>query len=55
MPDRAWDTNVWVANPARIKAALGWTPRFTFADGFAAFADWLRAAVEHHERYEVGL
>jgi nucleoside-diphosphate-sugar epimerase len=55
MPDRAWDTTVWVANPARIKAALGWEPRWTFERGFAAFADWLRAAVEHHERYEVQL
>jgi dolichol-phosphate mannosyltransferase len=53
MPDRAWDTSVWVANPARIRAALGWQPRSTFADGFAAMVAWLRGAHAHHERYGV--
>jgi nucleoside-diphosphate-sugar epimerase len=52
MPDRAWDTNVWVANPARLMG-LGWTPRHPFAEGFAAFAAWLRDAGAHHERYGV--
>ncbi|MDZ4763650.1 MAG: NAD-dependent epimerase/dehydratase family protein [Chloroflexota bacterium] len=53
MPDRAWDTSVWVANPARITAALGWQPRYAFADGFAAFAAWLRDVGAQHEKYGV--
>lgn len=42
MPDRAWDTGVWVANNAAIRAALGWQPRFSFAEGFARTVKWLR-------------
>lgn len=40
MPDRTWDTSVWVANRDRITEALGWQPRYRFADGFRAMVDW---------------
>src|SRR5262249_5349259 len=30
MPDRAWDTNVWVADPSKIRRELGWNPKDTF-------------------------
>lgn len=42
MPDRAWDTGVWVANSTAIRASLGWQPRVGFAEGFARTAAWLR-------------
>jgi nucleoside-diphosphate-sugar epimerase len=44
MPDRAWDTNVWVAHPARAERELGWRPRIDLRDGLAETADWLRTA-----------
>ncbi|NDJ59844.1 MAG: SDR family NAD(P)-dependent oxidoreductase [Chloroflexi bacterium] len=50
MANRSWDTSVWVANNAHIKATLGWQPRYTFADGFRAMVDWLRA---HRDLYRV--
>ena len=42
MPARTWDTAVWVADPRRIQAALGWRPQADFAGGFARFVEWFR-------------
>jgi nucleoside-diphosphate-sugar epimerase len=44
MPDRAWDTSVWVADPSRIASELGWRARTTFADGLARTVEWFRDA-----------
>ncbi len=38
MPDRGWDTDTWVANPARIRAELGWEPRIGLEEGLRAHA-----------------
>jgi len=40
MPNRTWDTNVWVANPDRIKTKLGWTAKHTLEAGFKSTVDW---------------
>ncbi len=52
MPDRAWDTAVWVGDPARIRAALGWRPRHTVASGLRRLAAWLRRPgnLRHYRR-----
>lgn len=42
MPDRGWDTDVWVADARRIRRDLGWQPRYTFEQGFQATVDWFR-------------
>lgn len=42
MAGRSWDTAVWVADPRRIRTALGWRPTLDFAAGFARFVDWFR-------------
>jgi nucleoside-diphosphate-sugar epimerase len=34
MPQRLWDTNSWVANSQKAQNELGWSPRFTFEQGF---------------------
>jgi len=41
MPNRAWDTAIWVANPNKIERELGWKPRTTFEEGFSRFVRWL--------------
>jgi dolichol-phosphate mannosyltransferase len=41
MPNRPWDTSVWVASPARIEKDHGWKPRTRFEEGFARFVRWL--------------
>ncbi len=40
-PARAWDTDVWVADPRRADAELGWRARTPLAAGLAAFARWM--------------
>ena len=41
MPNRAWDTSVWVANPSKIERELGWKPQTSFEEGFSRFIGWL--------------
>jgi nucleoside-diphosphate-sugar epimerase len=43
MPEREWDTSIWVANNRKIKDALGWQPRYSFEQGFQLTVEWLRA------------
>jgi nucleoside-diphosphate-sugar epimerase len=33
MPDRKWDTDIWVANSQKIQRELGWKPRYSFEAG----------------------
>ncbi len=42
MPNRQWDTNVWVSDNCKITTTLGWTPRRTFEQGFRLMVDWMR-------------
>lgn len=42
MPEREWDTNVWVADNRKIKDALGWQPQYSFEQGFRLTVEWLR-------------
>lgn len=41
MPNRSWDTTIWVADPALIGRELGWRPATDLAAGLAATRDWL--------------
>ena len=44
MPQRTWDTRVWVADSARIRTELDWEPETSLEQGLAATAEWLVAA-----------
>jgi len=52
MPDRDWDTDVWVSDPARIRAALRWKPGHELEDGIREFANWINADQEIRRHYE---
>lgn len=52
MPNRSWDTSVWVANIATIHNALSWKPRYTFAEGFNLTAKWLSDDPERLQFYQ---
>lgn len=54
-PARAWDTDVWVADPRRIAAGLGWRARTSIEDGLAATGAWLRERPEIAARYRDAL
>ena len=51
MPDRRWDTNVWIADRSAIEADLGWRPATALQDGLRLTADWLAANPALAERY----
>ena len=42
MPQRSWDTSVWVADPRRAARDLGWVARTSFGDGLARTIEWFR-------------
>ncbi len=41
MPNRAWDTSTWVANPAKIERQLGFRTKIAFEEGFTRFVRWV--------------
>jgi nucleoside-diphosphate-sugar epimerase len=51
MPDRGWDTSVWVANSSRIKERLGWRSKVDLEHGLQLTADWLIANPALKDRY----
>jgi len=51
MPDRRWDTTVWLADPRRIEQEVGWKAATSFAAGFRRMADWLRDDRRMRELY----
>lgn len=42
LPDRAWDTSIWRADPSRIRADLGWSPRHDVRSGLAQTISWFK-------------
>jgi dolichol-phosphate mannosyltransferase len=43
MPERSWDTTVWVSDPTRIRTELGWAPKVGLADGLDRLIAWFEA------------
>ena len=41
MPNRRWDTGIWVANSHKIQGELGWRPSVDLAHGLRATIAWL--------------
>ncbi len=52
MKDRDWDTDVWVSEPARIRAAMRWKPVHQLEDGLREFAKWIKSDQEIRRYYE---
>src|SRR4051794_7491357 len=40
MPNRQWDTSVWVADNHNMREALGWRPRLRLEQGFRRMVAW---------------
>ena len=51
--DRSWDTDVWVADPSRIRSELGWEAHVSLRDGIRTTADWMEGSGTR-EIYGVG-
>jgi dolichol-phosphate mannosyltransferase len=52
MPNRRWDTSVWVSDSRRIQRELNWRPSHSFADGFRKTIDWFRTHPRLRAFYE---
>jgi nucleoside-diphosphate-sugar epimerase len=52
MPNRKWDTSVWVSNPEKIKADLGWQTQDSFEVGFTKMVSWFKSNPEMLRYYE---
>jgi nucleoside-diphosphate-sugar epimerase len=50
MPNRDWDTDVWLSDPALVQSALGWSPAYKLGDGLEQFVRWLTsdASIQRH-------
>ncbi len=53
MVSRKWDTNIWVADSTKIRAELGWTPRYSFSDGFQKTAEWFTNQADYFDCYHL--
>jgi nucleoside-diphosphate-sugar epimerase len=51
MPERSWDTNVWVSNPSRIKARLGWSAQHDLESGLRQTVEWFKLHPDQLDRY----
>ncbi len=51
MPNRRWDTNVWVSDSRAIRRALGWKPRYTVDRGFRQLVAWMKEDPTRPARY----
>jgi UDP-glucose 4-epimerase len=51
MAPRTWDTDVWVADIARINAQLRWEPRYALPEGFRLLIGWLADCGDIRDRY----
>ncbi len=51
MPDRTWDTSIWLADVGRLGAVLGWTPATDLEHGLRLTADWMRERPDLKDRY----
>jgi dolichol-phosphate mannosyltransferase len=55
MPNRRWDTTVWVSDPRAIGRALGWRARTPLDVGLRRMATWLRGDAGLESRYRAAI
>jgi nucleoside-diphosphate-sugar epimerase len=53
MPDRNWDSSIWVADNSKIMKNFGWKPNFTFSEGFEATLKWFVNNPKIQEYYSI--
>jgi nucleoside-diphosphate-sugar epimerase len=51
MQQRSWDTNVWVSNPSKIRARLGWSPRHDLESGLRETVEWFKLHPDRRSLY----
>ena len=54
MPERSWDTSVWVADSGRLERKLGWRAEVELETGLRQTVEWLRDTPGMLEFYRAG-
>jgi len=54
MPERSWDTNVWVSDPSRIMRDLGWSPKHDLENGLLKTIAWFQPHPQQLAGYRQG-
>ena len=54
MPERPWDTSVWVADSGRLERKLGWRAEVELETGLLQTVEWLRDTPGMLEFYRAG-
>lgn len=44
MPNRSWDSSVWVADNSKIRETLNWEPKYSFESGLKEMIEWFKAS-----------
>jgi nucleoside-diphosphate-sugar epimerase len=52
MPQRSWDTNVWIGSPGRIQREIGWSASTKLKNGLAKTIAWLVGNSVLRQHYE---
>ena len=55
MPERSWDTDVWVSDPSRIKRDLAWNPEHDVESGLGQTIDWFKLHPDQLDHYRKGV
>lgn len=50
MPDRQWDSTIWVADSSKANERLGWRPTVSLSDGLKRLSAWLADTAEPYPR-----
>jgi len=54
MPNRHWDTHVWLADNKKIREELGWYPKYNFEQGFRLMLNWFHSnpkMIDFYQQY----
>lgn len=54
-PDRSGDSDVWVADPQKLRDVCGWFAKTSLRDGLLRTRDWVSASPERLQRYTGGI
>jgi nucleoside-diphosphate-sugar epimerase len=52
MPNRSWDSTVWVGDSRKLSSELGWRARTSLRDGLERTVGWLAADTSRRGHYE---
>jgi nucleoside-diphosphate-sugar epimerase len=50
MPNRTWDSSVWVSDSSKLRNTLSWSPKHSFESGFQEMINWFKSNLHLYDR-----